>query len=344
MPSFPAHPASVRTRRLLPAFGTVAAATIIAACGGSSDDTPPSPKSVEIRFATVAGSTPVNCGTASIPGLGTTGATGRLRDARFYVMNVALVRADGAEVPLTLPANDNWNATQGNDRVTLIDLEDKTGACAGTPETNASVKGTVPAGEYVGIKMMVGVPFSLNHTNQGASLDVTPAVVNNAVHPGMAWAWAGGRKFAKIELTDVLASAEAGTPGKWAAPVFNVHLGSVGCTGTNPAAGQVDRCAAPNRMAVNFARFNPDTQQVQVDVRALVANNDVTVNVSGPTGCMSSLSDYECTGVFTALQIGFDGAAPEGASYTVGKVGGPGTYGLPINNGAAQTVFKAAAR
>lgn len=331
-------PAAAPLRR---AAGLLAPALLLAACGGGGDE---GPQAVEIRFATVAGSTPVDCGTASIGSLGSTGASGRLRDARFYISNVMLVREDGSEEPLKLPANDNWNATVGSDRVTLVDLENKTGACEGTTETNPTVKGTVPAGSYVGIRMTMGVPFVLNHTNQGAGLDVTPAVVNNATHPGMAWAWAGGRKFAKIELTDVLASAAAGTAGQWAAPVFNVHLGSVGCTGTNPAAGQVDRCSAPNRMAIQFAAFNPATQQVNVDVRALVSGNNVTANVSGPTGCMSGGSDFECTEVFRALQIGFDGAAPAAAAYTVGKVGDAANFGLPIGNGAAQTVFKVGAR
>jgi uncharacterized repeat protein (TIGR04052 family) len=342
----PTHIRGVRlsSRRFRPVAGALSAAALLAACGGGGDDTPAGPKSVEIRFATVAGSTPVNCGTASIAGLGTTNATGRLKDARFYVMNVSLVRADGTEEPLTLPANDNWNATLGSDRVTLVDLEDKTGSCVGTTEMNPTVKGTVPAGNYVGIKMAIGVPFALNHTNQGAGVDVTPAAVNNAVNPGMAWAWASGRKFAKIEVIDTLASAPAGTAGKWAAPVFNVHIGSVGCTGTNPAAGQVDRCAAPNRVAVNLAAFDPSTQQIAVDVRALLAGNDVTTNVSGPPGCMSGLTDYECTDVFRALQVGFDGAAPEGAAFTIGKVGDASNFGLPINNGAAQTVFRAVAR
>lgn len=335
------HPHAVNALRATPVLGLLASAALLAACGGGGDE---GPRSVEIRFATVAGATPVNCGTASIVGLGTTGATGRLKDARFYIMNVSLVRADGTEEPLKLPVNDNWNATQGSDRVTLVDLEDKTGACDGTTETNPSVKGTVPAGDYVGVKMTMGVPFALNHTNQGAGLDVTPAAVNNATHPGMAWSWAGGRKFAKIELTDPLAASPAGTAGRWDASVFNVHIGSVGCTGTNPAAGQVDSCSAPNRMAINFASFNPDTQQVAVDVRALVAGNNATANVSGPTGCMSGLTDFECTGVFTALQVGFDGAAPAGAPYVVGKVGSAASQGLPINGGAAQTLFKVLAR
>ncbi|MDP2418659.1 MAG: metallo-mystery pair system four-Cys motif protein [Hydrogenophaga sp.] len=321
----------------------LAGAGLLSACGGG-DAEPSGPQAVAIEFATVVGSTAVSCGTASIANLGTTNANGRLRDARFYISNVALIRADGVEVPLTLPANNNWNATVGTDRVTLIDLEDKTGACNGTTDTNPSLKGTVPVGSYVGVTMTVGVPFALNHTDQTAALDKTPAVINNAVHPGMAWAWAGGRKFAKIELTDVLADAAVGTAGKWAASVFNMHLGSTGCTGTNPAAGLVEKCSEPNRATVRFAAFNPETQKINVDVRALLAENDATVNVSGPTGCMSGLTDFECTGVFKALQIGYNGAAAAGATYTIGKVGDATNYGLPIAGGAAQTVFKVAAK
>jgi uncharacterized repeat protein (TIGR04052 family) len=337
---------SVRTLRRLPMLAACMTPALLAACGGGGDAevVPAGPRAVDIRFATVAGATPVDCGTASIPNLGTTNATGRLQDARFYVSNVSLVRADGSEAPLTLPPNDNWNATSGSDRVTLVDLENRTGGCQGTVETNPSVKGTVPAGNYVGVKMTIGVPFSLNHTNQGGGLDVTPAAVNNAVHPGMAWAWASGRKFAKIELTDVLANQPAGTPGKWTASVFNVHLGSVNCTGNNPAAGQVSACEAQNRVAVNFAAFNPETQKIDVDVRALLGANNVTANVSGPTGCMSGLSDFECTEVFKALQLGFNGAAPAGAAFTITKVGDAATFGLPINSGAAQAVFKVSAR
>lgn len=326
-------------------------AGLLVACGGGSEDAtqdPPAPRQVTIDFGLVAGETAVSCATESVPGLGTTDATGRLRDARFYVSNVAMIRADGVEVSLTLPVNDNWNVTVGDNRVTLIDLEDRSGACSvGTTDMNPSLTGTVPAGTYVGVVMTVGVPLALNHTDQAAGLEVTPAAINNAAHPGLAWAWAGGRKFAKIELTDVLAAEPVGTPGKWAAPVFNVHLGSTNCTGDNPAAGLVSGCAQPNRATIRFSAFDPATQKINLDVQALMVGNDVTVNRSGPTGCMSGLSDFECTGVFTALQIGFDGAAAAGATFNgeplvIGKVGDATNYGLPINGGGAQTVFRVA--
>lgn len=287
---------------------TLAAVTALTACGGGGDD---APKSVSIDFAAVAGTTPINCA-SSLSDLGTTNAQGTLQDLRFYVSNVKLVKRGGGEEALQLAATDDFNATKGSDSVTLIDLEDKTGNCAGTPAMNTSIKGTVPAGDYVGVKMTLGVPFSMNHTDQAADTSVTPAVINNAVNPGMAWSWAGGRKFTKIEVTNSAA---------WTAPTFTVHLGSTGCTGTNPAAGQVDSCSRPNRLDFGFASFNPDTQKVAVDVKALLSANDVTVNAGGPGGCMSGATDPECSAIFDALSLDL-------------------TTGLTLNSGLNQRLFK----
>ena len=297
---------------------TVAAAAALTACGGG-DGGDTGPKSVTIDFAAVAGTTPINCA-SNLADLGITNAQGKLQDLRFYISNVKLVKRDGSEAALTLAATDNFNATKGSDSVTLIDLEDKTGSCAGTPAMNTSIKGTAPAGDYVGVKMTLGVPFSMNHTDQTADVSVTPAAINNAVNPGMAWSWAGGRKFTKIEVTN----------SSWTAPTFNVHLGSTGCTGTNAAAGQVEKCSRPNRLDFGFASFNPETQKVAIDVKALLSANDVTVNgpptpisgiVNGPTGCMSGATDYECAEIFNALGLDL-------------------TTGLTLNGGSTQRLFK----
>lgn len=296
-------------------IASVATTALLAACGGGSDE--PTPQAVEITFSAVAGNDPVNCA-STLTGLGNTATTANIKDLRFYIANVKLVTAAGAEVPVTLGANSDWNTTLGSDSVTLIDLEDKTGACAGTTATNAVIKGTVPGGTYTGIKMTLGVPLALNHTDQGSP--ATPAVINNAVHPGMAWSWAGGRKFAKIEATNAT----------WAAPTFNIHLGSTGCVGTNPAAGQVSSCDKPNRLDFGFAAFNPATQKIAVDVKALLLGQDVTVNAAGPTGCMSGPTDPECGEVFKALAIDW-------------KADGTGT-GKTVGNGSSQAVFKVVAK
>ena len=266
----------------------------------------------------MAGNTAIGCG-STVTGLGSTAATGNVKDFRFYISQVKMIRDDGVEVPLTLTANDNWNYTAGADSVTLVDLENATGDCptaTGTTGTNAVVKGTVPAGTYTGVKMTMGVPFALNHTDW-ANPTTTKAPLDIQA---MAWNWQGGRKFAKIEVTNPA----------WSSPTFNFHLGSTGCIG-NPATGtQVSSCTAPNRMEFKLAGFNPSTQKVAVDIKPLLDGTNVTINQAAATGCMSGGTDPECLNVFKALAIDW-------------KADGTGT-GLPINGGAAQTLFRAVAK
>lgn len=293
-------------------------AASLAACGGGGDDsTDTGPQAVTLEFGAYAGGTAVQCGTL-VTGLGSGNVDAQIRDFRFYVSNVKLLKADGSKVALTLGANDDWNLTSGSDSVTLIDLENGTGSCAGgTAAMNATVKGTVPAGSYVGVEMTMGVPFALNHSDYAAAtkpLDIQ----------AMAWSWQSGRKFAKIEVTD-----PAGATGTWTAKTFNFHLGSTGCTG-NPASGQTVACVAPNRMDFHFHAFNPATQKIAVDVKALLAGTDITVNQAGAAGCMSGGTDPECLKVFESLAIDW-------------KANGTGT-GLPIDEGHAQTLFKAVAK
>ena len=142
------------------------------ACGGGGDGDSTSPFSgfgggaVTLQFEARAGSASVDCATDHRqPGHGQRCRT-IAGPALSHVANVSFVKADGTEVPLTLTiaANDDWNAKSGSDTLTLIDLEDATGTCAGgTSATNSVVTGSVPAGEYVAVKMSVGVPESLNH-------------------------------------------------------------------------------------------------------------------------------------------------------------------------------------
>ena len=171
--------------------------------------------------------------------------------------------------------------------MTLIDLENGTGSCAeeGTAGTNASVRGTVPHGKYIGVRYTIGVPFELNHTDAPAA----PAPLNSAA---MAWSWQGGRKFTKIEVTD-----PGGATGTWSAKTFFVHLGSAGCTG-NPATGQTVECRYANRSSVRLKRFDSSKQQIAVDLKALLAGNDITANRADAPGCMSGPTDPECAGVF----------------------------------------------
>ena len=301
---------------------------VLGACGGDGDGDSTSPFSgfgggaVNLQFEARAGSAAVDC-TSEIASLGTGSVAARLQDLRFHIANVSFVKADGTEVPLilTIAANDNWNAKSGSDTLTLVDLEDATGTCAGgTAAMNSVIVGTVPAGDYVAVKMSMGVPESLNHLDPFAA--DTPLALTS---PSLGWNWTTGRIFSKIEVTDPNRS----TTPTWSAPVFTAHLGALSCTG-DPAAGQAASCAIPNRMAFTLGDsatpFNPNLHKIVIDVQALLAGNDVTINTAGTaSGCMSALDDPECVPMFNALKI---------AQAT----------GLPINGGAGQHVFKAVGR
>jgi uncharacterized repeat protein (TIGR04052 family) len=293
---------------------------------------------VAIGFAAVAGSTPVACGTP-ITGLGTTARAAQLTDLRFFVSDVRLLRKDGRAVTLRLRADSPWRVTRGKAAVTLIDLENGRGGCAeaGTKGTNAFVRGTVPAGDYIGARWSVGVPFALNHTDATTA----PAPLNSAA---MAWSWQVGRKFTKIELSDPGTDAAAA----WAARTFFVHLGSTGCEG-NPATGETVSCAASNRAAITLRRFDPARQRVAVDLKAMLAGVDATQNGGGAPGCMGGPTDPECGPIFNAFGL----RAPTGGGMDMGD-GGMGDGGMEMGGGmpmsasasaaAKQTVFRAIER
>lgn len=104
--------------------------------------------------------------------------------------------------------------------------------------------------------------------------------------------------------------------------VTMVHLGATGCK-ANPLNGDViNGCGSPNRMHVEFAAFNTGTNKVALDLGALFGGLDMT-----------------------ALNNTWMSAKPGGmmmaatASYFFNKLQIDAVTGLPINDGAAQTVF-----
>lgn len=289
-------------------------ASLLSACGGSSDDSTgwTTDSSVSLQFAAVAGTTPVSCGTP-ITSLGTGSQSAQVQDLRFYISDVQLLKEDGSTTPLTLATTDNNNYTDGTHNVSLITLSQAgTGACT-TGTLNSTIQGTVPAGRYVGVTMTLGVPLSLNHLSSTDA--ATPAVLRSDVNPSMSWNWRGGRKFTKIELQ----STETGNP------VTLLHLGSTGCVG-DPANGvAITGCTAPNRLTLTFANFDPAKQQIALDVQSLFAQQNFSVTNS----CMSSPTDAGCVSDFAALALNFN---PDGT--------GTGT----AIAGQTQTVFKAMSR
>ncbi len=324
----------------------------------------PARQPVSIRFALQSGNDPVACG-QDIKGLGVNKINAKLRDARFYISAPALIDKTGKEVPITLERND-WQYAN----VTLLDFENKTGNCKGTPEMNDVITGTVPAGKYKGLTFNVGVP-SVVKGEDGKDIILNHSNVATATAPldlqAISWSWQAGRRFIRFEIEPEggvtrkpqppraegggrggrgggaegasaegergggrpeggaeSASAEGGrgggrepreqprvnADGTITVTTWMAHIGSTGCKG-DPIIGEIVSCASPNRPLVSLPGFDPATQQVVLDVQALVAGIDLNHDAGGATGCMSNAKDPECSPLFANLGINIKETAPD---------------------------------
>lgn len=264
-------------------------------------------KAVEIKFAGDFAGQPFSCG-MPVEGIGATKSKVSIADYRLYVSGVVLTKADGSETPVKLDQDGKWQL----DDVTLLDFEDASGGCVnGTPDTNMSVKGSVPDGDYVGLKLAIGVPFDKNH--QDPTLAASPLNLT-----AMFWNWQGGYKFMKVDLaTSGLpiekAAAEAdhtGQPAAGAKPSakgWALHLGSTMCAAESKTSAPKD-CKNPNRIPVAFAAFDPAKDVVVIDPAKALAEANVDINAPETSpGCMSFPKDADCVSVMPKLGLAYDG-------------------------------------
>ena len=268
-------------------------ATLFTACGSSTDTTPaPTTQAITIDFKALVGNQPFSCADTAGYVIGTGTLPWIPRDFRFYVSNVRLVDASGAEAPVALDSSV-W---QGYG-VALLDFENGTGNCTGgTLEMNTAVRGTVNPGTYVGLRFDVGVPAASNHLNVDAANQ--PLSVS-----AMFWSWTSGYKFMKID----------GLINRATPFTFNFHLGSTGCTLATPGDFTTASCTTLNVPSASFAAFNPTTQAVALDLALLfAATNFDTADGGGAPGCMSGATNPECAPIFPKLGLPF-GTTPAGS-------------------------------
>ena len=268
---------------------------------------------VEIEFAARLAGKPVTCG-AQYEGVGTKKSTVTPQDLRFFVSDIDLLDANGKAVPVTLDQDGVWQYKS----LTLIDLEDGKGACRnGNPAMHTGATGTVPAGNYRGLRFTVGVPFELDHISPLSA----PSPLNMTA---MFWSWQGGYKFIRAEVALVGNSANAAgpmvenkAPAHTEAPGdrsprssgFPVHLGSTGCASASPTTAPATECKNPNRVSVTLPVFDAAKDVVIFDLGKLLADLDVTTNTPNTApGCMSGENDPDCIPIMKALGIPFRSA------------------------------------
>lgn len=253
-------------------------------------------KQFTLNFQGVVGDRIFDC-RDTYEGIGTTGSKMTVSDFRFYVQDVRLVDKTGKETPLSLIKDGQFQT----EKVALLDFENGLGSCTnGTKETNYTIRGTAPNGQYVGFKFWIGVPEELNHldpTLQPSPLNLTR----------MMWSWQMGFKFARID------TKTTGRPNGYV-----LHLGSTECKGER---GSAIVCGKANRPEFTFEKSDLQKDTAIFDLKALFAGANVDINQEKTAaGCMSFEGDSDCAPVFRNLGLTFEGREARGQSVIrVGK-------------------------
>ncbi|MFP2907735.1 MbnP family copper-binding protein [Pyxidicoccus sp. 3LFB2] len=244
-------------------------------------------KTYTVRFSPQVREQPLRCDT-SFTDIGTSRAVIELLDFKMYLRDVTLVRANGERHPLTLEQDGRWQ----RDAIALLDFEDGTGTCdTGSPGMRSEVVGTAPEhDDYTALEFKVGMSPEQNHLNG----PIEPPPFNA---PNMWWSWQGGFKFVKLDVRSRTNEE------------FYFHLGASGCTGS-VADGYT--CGADNQSTILLSGFNPDSNQVVLDLAGLFSNIDVERVPDGVTdsmaGCMSGAGDPECPAFFEHFGMARDGS------------------------------------
>lgn len=228
-----------------------------------------------------------------------------LKDARFYVYDINLVRADGSKQPFTLiPDNTYQNSYTANATtysVGLVDFADKSNDCsAGTMEgmgfgkntsdTNSKLTGYPVYGLFSGVEFKIGLPDALNNLQS----DTQTAPLSNT---GMYWNWAGGYKFMKLEFLHKGTNSSV----SW-------HNGGSSCTGSY---GSIS-CTYKNISTVSINKSSGNltsSDVIALNIRELTDSTDTSAGVScmnGPQGTMMS-ANANCAKMGANMGINLDG-------------------------------------
>lgn len=239
-------------------------------------------EAVEITFAVRYGDARISC-TEAVDAV-------QLSELRFFVHDIRVLHESGQDADFRLVNDGRWQ----DGTVALVDLEDGQGACEnGSPELNATLKGTLRPGQAASLSFVLGVPAEQNHLDP---MTAPPPRNLTAMH----WHWLTGYKF-------VRAAVRTETDG------FSLHLGSSHCDG----APGTFHCQVKNRPVVTLAAFDPARQQIIFDIKKLFEVIDLTDGM--PSDCSSGPDEVACRGPFQAL--GLDVPQPSGVQAGIFRSG-----------------------
>ena len=251
-------------------------------CGGD-DGEEGGTKTYTVRFSPQVRDEALRCA-STYDRIGTSSGVIELLDFKMFVRDVTLIRANGERHALKLEQDDSQLET-----LALLDFEDGTGLCrgaGGSAATRGEVVGTAPEhDDYTALEFKLGVPPEANHLDAELA---APPLGNSS----MWWTWQTGYKFLKLDVRSDQLDA------------YYFHLGAVGCTGS---VGEGFTCTTESQTTITLANFDPDRNQVVLDVAGLLSKVDVNHPPDMMAGCMSSATDPECPPLFEQVGLGADG-------------------------------------
>lgn len=220
------------------------------------------------------------------PLLGTPPTVAQFADARMLVSQVEFQDVEtGDWVALDAPIAFPWR----NQGITLLDFESADALCSatGTPIVNKNLSGTLPTGDYRGLRFSVGAPFEANHVaferSDAASFEEDMFVDVRHGYRFIRLDWAVEGRFNRR---------------------FRLDVGNLGCDDATPVT-----CERENLAQITLPDFVPGTHAISVNLGALMATVDLTqVEADVPAGCSLVAEDAltECDGALEALGLSPD--------------------------------------
>ena len=268
---------------------------------------------IQLRFESEINGTPFQCG-KHCDAVGKTKAKITPTDLRLYISEIELLNSKGEWIKSALVQDKVWQ----NSDVVMLDFEDGTGPCKnGSSGTNKIAKIKSSKGQYIGIRFLIGVPFTANHAN--------PTIADAPLSTtALFWNWQNGYRFIKFDartsINDIGHQSSRSSSNTShnsgmnhsSATGFSLHLGSTECA-SNSTTTAPKSCKNSNRIKVEFSSFNFDKNTLVIDIGKVLKNTDVTTNTPHTSpGCMSFSNDPDCVEVMNALGLPYQGKATTG--------------------------------
>lgn len=246
-----------------------------------------------LNFTAMSGVEEVSCDTM-LSGFGTEGhySVG-VSDLRFYVSNLAFYDQYGAEIGMTF--NDNeFQLNHDRGFVGLIDLTSNgTGSCTtdavangeGTARTNKVITGMMLDTGVSKVTFDVGVPQAvMKDVIATQSAEDAPSPLNE-----MYWSWASGYRHFVMNFS---IENMMGTKGEG-----YIHIGSRDCgdDGGLLALENKESCDFVNTAKVELDNFDPNMNQVVIDIDNLLANLAFSASMSEHGSHSSTSTDDDMT-------------------------------------------------